>query len=568
MIKLLIVDDSALMRRQLTLLFQAEGDFTLLQARNGREAVAANREFQPDVITLDINMPEMDGITALSLLMAERPVPVVMVSSLTEKGALATFEALNLGAVDYITKPGGTISLSIDEIKEDLVGKVRSPMTRRIRDMDFSRTRDGQSRKMMPGRARVTLGKAKLASISCGQSVTSSPPMGTRPRIRRRPAQCCTSTRLALGSSNSSRSGQFSMIAVPWSPRTRIPWSRVNLDHIAHGKGRFITVLPGNRKEDAWFRKHIQDHDLPWEEVINRPNPRGADRLEDVWRVVVAPNRSAEGYRIVWVWSQLMAQRNEQSRLATLQKAFDGIQELNDKLQGPHNRLRDRVAVEEAVERILANGGASRWAGVEVTEGVDSRFKQERRGRPGAGTRYVKVERSRFTVAWKPKADVIAYDARSDGMYPLITNCDDLPAGDVLQKYKYQPNLEKRHEQLKTVYAVAPAFLKDEGRIEALLLLYFVALLVQALIERQVRTSMKAEKLRVLPLYPEDRECQAPTANRILEVFENLQRHDLMEGATLRKCFEPKLTPLQEDLLRLLGAPRNTYGLATPGMDS
>ena len=133
MIKLLIVDDSALMRRQLTLLFQAEGDFTLFQARNGREAVAANKEFQPDVVTLDINMPEMDGITALSLLMAERPVPVVMVSSLTEKGALATFEALNLGAVDYITKPGGTISLSIDEIKEDLVGKVRAAAKARLK---------------------------------------------------------------------------------------------------------------------------------------------------------------------------------------------------------------------------------------------------------------------------------------------------------------------------------------------------------------------------------------------------------------------------------------------------
>jgi two-component system chemotaxis response regulator CheB len=133
MIKLLIVDDSALMRRQLTLLFQAEGDFTLFQARNGREAVAANKEFQPDVVTLDINMPEMDGITALSLLMAERPVPVVMVSSLTEKGALATFEALNLGAVDYITKPGGTISLSIDVIKEDLVGKVRAAAKARLK---------------------------------------------------------------------------------------------------------------------------------------------------------------------------------------------------------------------------------------------------------------------------------------------------------------------------------------------------------------------------------------------------------------------------------------------------
>jgi len=140
MIKLLIVDDSALMRRQLTMLFQEEGDFDLRQARNGKEAVDLNREFQPDVVSLDINMPEMDGLTALSLLMAERPVPVVMVSSLTEKGALATFEALNLGAVDYICKPGGTISLSIDEIKAELVAKVRAAAKARVKGK--SPTRD------------------------------------------------------------------------------------------------------------------------------------------------------------------------------------------------------------------------------------------------------------------------------------------------------------------------------------------------------------------------------------------------------------------------------------------
>jgi two-component system chemotaxis response regulator CheB len=133
MIKLLIVDDSALMRRQLTMVFQAEGDFEISQARNGREAIEGNREFKPDVVTLDINMPEMDGITALSHMMGERPVPVVMVSSLTEKGALATFEALNLGAVDYITKPGGTISLSIDEVKGELVAKVRAAARARLK---------------------------------------------------------------------------------------------------------------------------------------------------------------------------------------------------------------------------------------------------------------------------------------------------------------------------------------------------------------------------------------------------------------------------------------------------
>ncbi|MDD5753677.1 MAG: response regulator, partial [Methylococcales bacterium] len=99
MIKLLIVDDSALMRRQLSSVFEEQGDFEIRLARNGKEAVEENMRFQPDVVTLDINMPEMDGLTALSTMMAQRKVPVVMVSSLTEQGALATFEALALGAV-------------------------------------------------------------------------------------------------------------------------------------------------------------------------------------------------------------------------------------------------------------------------------------------------------------------------------------------------------------------------------------------------------------------------------------------------------------------------------------
>lgn len=133
MIRLLIVDDSALMRRHLRMIFEAEGDFEIKVARNGQEAVEENLRFQPDVITLDINMPLMDGLTALSIIMTQRPVPVVMVSSLTEEGALATFEALNLGAVDYITKPDGTISLSMESIRKVLVAKVRAAVSARLR---------------------------------------------------------------------------------------------------------------------------------------------------------------------------------------------------------------------------------------------------------------------------------------------------------------------------------------------------------------------------------------------------------------------------------------------------
>lgn len=161
MIKLLIVDDSALMRRQLTQIFASAGGFELRYARNGEEAVKENRDFQPDVVTLDINMPEMDGLTALSLIMAERPVPVVMVSSLTEQGALATFEALNLGAVDYVAKPGGTISLSMDAIQADLLAKVRAASKARIKSRGSSVQVRGLTQRMRADREQVARGAAQ-----------------------------------------------------------------------------------------------------------------------------------------------------------------------------------------------------------------------------------------------------------------------------------------------------------------------------------------------------------------------------------------------------------------------
>jgi two-component system, chemotaxis family, protein-glutamate methylesterase/glutaminase len=136
--KLLVVDDSALMRKLLMGVL-AEGGYEVRSARNGAEAVAMVVDWQPDVVTLDVNMPEMDGLTALSLIMAARPTPVVMVSSLTEKGALATLEALALGAVDFIPKPGGTISLHVDDIRTMLLEKVRSALRARVRGSSSAR---------------------------------------------------------------------------------------------------------------------------------------------------------------------------------------------------------------------------------------------------------------------------------------------------------------------------------------------------------------------------------------------------------------------------------------------
>lgn len=147
-IRLLIVDDSALMRKHMRQVFEAEGDFALAFARNGREALEQADAFRPDVVTLDVNMPELDGITCLERLSRSgSSARVVMVSSLTEAGAAVTLRALELGAVDFVPKPDGTVSLSIDRIRPVLVGKVRAAARARPRRAHGLRDRLGAQRR-------------------------------------------------------------------------------------------------------------------------------------------------------------------------------------------------------------------------------------------------------------------------------------------------------------------------------------------------------------------------------------------------------------------------------------
>jgi two-component system chemotaxis response regulator CheB len=132
-IRLLIADDSALMRKLLEGIFREEGDFDIRLARNGTETLELVRSFDPQVVTLDVQMPGMDGLACLGQIMIESPRPVVMISALTDEGAEATLEAIELGAVDFIPKPGGTVSLGIDRLRPILVEKVRAAVHARIR---------------------------------------------------------------------------------------------------------------------------------------------------------------------------------------------------------------------------------------------------------------------------------------------------------------------------------------------------------------------------------------------------------------------------------------------------
>lgn len=131
-IRVLVVDDSALMRQMISRILKDAGMEVVATARDGVDALEKVAQHRPDVITLDVEMPRMDGLETLRRLMRESPLPVVMLSSLTQEQAPTAIEALAIGAVDVVGKPGGTISLNIGEIAEEIVRKVRAAATARV----------------------------------------------------------------------------------------------------------------------------------------------------------------------------------------------------------------------------------------------------------------------------------------------------------------------------------------------------------------------------------------------------------------------------------------------------
>src|SRR5690606_35942556 len=131
-IRVLVVDDSALMRQMISRILTEAGMEVVGTARDGIEALEKAAELNPDVMTLDVEMPRMDGLTALRMLMSQRPMPVVMLSSLTQQQAPAAVEALSLGAVDVVGKPGGTISLNLRDVADEIVRKVQAAAAAKV----------------------------------------------------------------------------------------------------------------------------------------------------------------------------------------------------------------------------------------------------------------------------------------------------------------------------------------------------------------------------------------------------------------------------------------------------
>jgi transposase len=335
--------------------------------------------------------------------------------------------------------------------------------------------------------------------------------------------------------------------------------TRTNMGFIAGKHGRFLTVMPRTRSEDGFFREHVQQHALNWREVHREPNPRGRELPDVVYHGVESPQRSSEGYRVLWYRSSVKAEQDAQQRQQRLERArawLAGPQASRRRSFDSPNEARQagqRVLEQEQVEELLR---------VEVDHEVEESYQQIGPGRPGPRTRYQRVEINRYSICFAEDVEAIKRAALCDGLFPLMSNDKTLSLEDALGKYKYQPFVEKRHQQLKSGFDVTPMWLKNVGRIDSLLWLYFVVELVQALLEREVRRRMEQQDVDSLALYPERRHTAAPTAAVVLNVLEGHRRHRLLDeqGQELRRFHDPLAAAAQE-VLELLNVDLAPYGI-------
>lgn len=334
-----------------------------------------------------------------------------------------------------------------------------------------------------------------------------------------------------------------------------------NMRYIARKGGRFISVLPATRKEDTEFRQRLREHpqETAWTWLYDIRNEDDEEEIVDRLSIWPRETLTSDGYRLWWFHSTRKAQRDEAARLKKIDRALGELNDLRRRMRGPRSRFRERPQVQEAVKAVLDGLEVRGWLRVGIQQWCAEDYRQATRGRPGKDTKYVKSEKLSYDLEWEIDTEALDLERAGDGVFPLVTNVREFSAKDTLQAYKRQPVIEKRFSQLKTDFEVAPVYLKNVSRIQAMLCVYFFAMLVQALLERELRGAMQAAGKDSLPLYPEGRACKRPTTRRVIDVFEPVQRHWLTDRRRT-ETLVTDLSRLQRRILRLLKMNPKDYG--------
>ncbi|MFH1320495.1 MAG: IS1634 family transposase [Bacteroidota bacterium] len=330
--------------------------------------------------------------------------------------------------------------------------------------------------------------------------------------------------------------------------------SSKNLAYIDRNNGYFITIIPKYHKEAKDFMEYIKANDVKWEDALEVPHSRKKDEMNTFKIYEAGKNR--KGYRVIWACSGSKAEQDKNRRLKKIDDAQKALKELIPKLNAYH--LKTQGEIKAAVDKICKN--VVGLIDVRITLGrkqIHKRIPSTKR-QPDEPM-YEKKWSFTYGLEWKiNKQNAIAI-SKTDGLFPLITNHHLLDAAEVLRMYKRQSYLEKRMYTKKTILEVAPVFLKKERRIEAVLLLYFFALMVVSLIERNIRLNMRKEKIAKLPILPQGMNTKKPTWNNIRYFCRNIHLSFIIKDKIPIQAEVQGFSDLHKKVCKLVEVPCSAY---------
>lgn len=335
--------------------------------------------------------------------------------------------------------------------------------------------------------------------------------------------------------------------------------SAENLKTIADNGGRFITVVPRNFREVKDFLERVRNgEDLVWQYRHEVPDSRQQGRMQ-TYRIH-AGEVMDQGARLLWVHSTAKARLEQNHREQRITKAEQALQKVAAGLNQRFLKTRDQI--EGALKR--ATSGAQAYLSVTLHEVRTTERVQVGRGRPSPHTRYEDTEQIRYRLEWRREENEIRRAQRTDGLFPLADNTALDPV-EVLRTYKNQPYLEKRFSTKKSVLNVAPVFLKSPRRIEAMMFLYFIALMLVSLIERRIRIEMKAQHIERLPLRPAGMQTKKPTWRTIMDSFHGVHLAINERSGKVIQTTLKGLSELRRQILVLLKVPVTIYAQLRDG---
>ncbi len=333
--------------------------------------------------------------------------------------------------------------------------------------------------------------------------------------------------------------------------------TRHNLENIDRYGGKFVSVLPRTRREDQLFRRRSREGlRARWRRLLVVDNPdRRSNGPEAYWTTRCGPGKTDQGYGLVWCRSSQKAEHDAEVREAALLTAEA---ELFDLAARTNSRaLRSRSAILQRAKAIVRRLRYRCWIALKVRSETRVTSRRLRRGRPGKNDPVEEIRTHHYRLEYQRIKEAIRAESRTVGVFPLATNLEPRRASnrELLLIYKYQPDVGKRHSLLKTELDVPPVYLKKPRRAAGLVHAAFLAMMLDALIERALRKGMVRQGLTSLPILPEGRPSKTPSTARILEMFSDVCWYGFERGDET-VMFSIEFNVLQRRLLELLEVDR------------